>query len=306
MSQTVLITGGTGVLGRRLTQILQARDYQVTFLSRSAAGPAIPNVRIYQWNVPKGHIDPQAIATADHIIHLAGAGVADERWTDARKKEITDSRIHSTELLASALRGSKHHVRSFVSTSAIGYYGGDNGDRPLVESSPAGSDFLAQITRLWERAVDQVAELGIRTVKIRTGVVLALTGGALPKLMQPIKLGAGAPLASGQQYVSWIHIDDICRIFAQALADERWQGVYNGVAPGPVTNEALTREIAKVIGKPLILPNIPAFVIKLMLGEMAIAVLGSSFVRNKRIQDETNFSYEYPRLHDALENLLNG
>jgi len=302
MKQTILITGGTGVIGRRLTQLLQQKGYQISYLSRSTQ--SIPNVNVYQWDIKKGHLDPQAIMTADHIVHLAGAGVADERWTDARKDEILSSRTQSTELLAQALAKNPHNVKSFIASSAIGYYGSDTGDRPLNETSSGGSDFLAQVTRAWERSEDQVAALGIRTVKIRTGVVLAADGGALPKLAQPIRLGAGAPIASGQQYISWIHLDDLCRIFIQAVEDPSWQGVYNGVAPGPVTNESMTREIAKVLHRPLILPNIPAFVIKLMFGEMAGTVTGGNYVLNKRIADETTFQYQYTDLSQALENLL--
>lgn len=302
MSQTVLITGGTGTIGQRLTQLLQEQGYLVSYLSRSVR--PIPTINVFQWDVKKGTLDPQAILTADYIIHLAGAGIADGRWTDDRKKEILESRIQSTQLLANALRTSKHHVKAFISGSAIGYYGGDTGDQPMTETSPAGNDFMAQVVRAWERSVDQIAGLGIRTVKLRTGVVLTMTGGALPKLAQPIRLGAGAPIGSGQQYISWIHIDDLCRIFIQAMTDDHWSGIYNAVAPEPVTNETLTRQIARELGRPLILPKIPAFTIKLMFGEMAITVLGSSLVLNKRIKDETTFQYQYGRLSDALAQLL--
>ncbi|GAA4405914.1 TIGR01777 family oxidoreductase [Nibrella viscosa] len=302
MSQTVLITGGTGTIGRRLTQLLQEQGYQVSYLSRSAQ--TIPDVRVYRWDIKKGELDPQAILTADYIIHLAGAGIADERWTDARKQEILESRTQSTQLLADALRASQHQVKACIATSAVGYYGADSGDQPMTETSPAGTDFMAQVVRAWERSVDQIAELGIRTVKLRTGVMLTMAGGALPRLAQPIRLGAGAPLGSGQQYVSWIHIDDLCRMFIQAMIDERWEGVYNAVAPEPVTNKVLTRQIAKVLNRPLILPNIPAFTIKLVFGELAITVLGSSLILNKRVQEETDFSYKYGQLPIALEQLM--
>lgn len=301
--QTVLITGGTGTIGQRLTQLLQQQGYAVTYLSRTAK-PTANGVAVYQWNVEAAQLDPRAIETADHIIHLAGAGVADERWTNARKRVILDSRTQSTALLAEALRTTNHHVKSFIASSAIGYYGSDTGDRPLRENSPAGTDFLAQVSRAWERSVEPVAALGIRTVRIRTGVVLTMNGGALPKLAQPIRLGAGAPVGSGDQYISWIHIDDICRLFIEAMRNEHWTGVYNGVAPGPVSNADLTRLMAKVLGKPQILPNIPAFVIKLMFGELAITVLGGNYVLNKRVADETTFQYQFPDLRKALENLL--
>lgn len=302
MSKTVLITGGTGTIGSRLTQLLRQEGYQIALLSRSTR--PVPGVTVFQWDIQKGHIDPQAIKTADHIIHLAGAGIADERWTDARKNEIITSRTQSTELLAQALAKNSHHVKSFLGASGIGYYGGDTADRPLTETSQGGSDFLAQVTRAWERAEDRIAALGIRTVKFRTGVVLTMNGGALPKLVQPIRLGAGAPIGSGQQYISWIHLDDLCRLYSRALTDESWQGVYNAVAPNPVTNETLTRAIAKVLHRPVLLPTIPGFMIKLMYGELAIAVTGGNYVLNKRIADETDFQYQFGDLTNALENLL--
>ncbi|ADB42033.1 TIGR01777 family oxidoreductase [Spirosoma linguale] len=302
MNETVLITGGTGSIGRRLTQLLQQAGYQVALLSRSPK--SIPDVRVYQWDIQKGHIDPQAIATADHIIHLAGEGIADERWTDQRKEAILNSRTQSTDLLVQALKTNRHKVKSFVGASAIGYYGGNTDDRPLTETSQGGSDFLAQVVRAWERSEEQVASLDIRTVKFRIGVVLMAEGGALPKLVQPIRLGAGAPIGSGQQYISWIHLDDMCRLFIEGLSNTTWQGVYNAVAPTPVTNETLTRAIAQVLHRPILLPNIPAFAIKLLYGEMAIVVTGGNYVLNKRIADETDFQYQYSDLTRALENLL--
>jgi hypothetical protein len=302
MSQTVLITGGTGTIGRRLTQLLQQNGCQISLLSRSAK--PVEGVKLYQWDIKKGHIDPQAIMTADHIIHLAGAGIADERWTDARKDEILTSRTQSTELLAQALATNTHKVKSFIASSAIGYYGGDTGDRPLTETSEGGSDFLAQVTRAWERSEDQVAALGIRTVKLRTGVVLTMEGGALPKLAQPIRLGAGGPVGSGQQYISWIHIDDLCRMYLQAITDESWRGVYNAVAPTPVTNETLTRAIAQVLHRPILVPSIPNFAIKLLYGELAITVTGGNYVLNKRIAEDTTFQYQYADLDYALKDLL--
>lgn len=302
MQKTVLITGGTGAIGRRLTQLIRQQGFNVSLLSRSAK--ALPDVTVYQWDVKKAQIDSQAITTADYIIHLAGEGIADSRWTDARKDGILTSRTQSTALLAKALRENKHHVQAFLGASAIGFYGGDTNDRPLIETSEGGTDFIAQVVRAWERSEDQVAALGIRTVKFRIGVVLMTDGGALPKLAQPVRLGAGAPIGSGQQYISWIHLDDLCRQFITALTDETWQGVYNAVAPTPVTNETMTRTIAQVLHRPMILPNIPAFVIKLAFGEMGIVVTGGNYVLNKRIVDETSFQYQYADLTNALENLL--
>ena len=303
MAKTILITGGTGTIGRRLIQFLQARNHTVALLSRSATTD-MPNVRVFQWDIKRGNLDPQALATADAVIHLAGAGIADERWSDARKKEIIESRTKSTELLVNALKTGKHAVKAFVSSSAIGFYGGDTGEQPLTETSPAGNDFLAQVTRAWEKSVEPITTQGIRTVRIRTGVVLTMAGGALPKLAQPVRLGAGAPIGSGQQYISWIHLDDLCRMYVEAVENERWEGVYNGVAPGPATNADLTKQIAHALNRPMILPNIPAFVIKLMFGELAVTVLGGNYVLNKRIREETDFRYQFGELDGALADLL--
>ncbi|MBN8822712.1 MULTISPECIES: TIGR01777 family oxidoreductase [unclassified Spirosoma] len=302
MQQTVLITGGTGTIGRRLTQLLQAQGYQVALLSHSAK--TLPGLKVYQWDIEKGEIALEAIQTADHIVHLAGEGIADGRWTDSRKEKILNSRTQSTDLLAKVLAENDHHVKSFIGASAIGFYGGDTSDRPLTETSEGGSDFLAQVVRAWERSEMQIASLGIRTVLLRTGVVLTADGGALPKIAQPIRLGAGAPIGSGQQYIAWIHLDDMCRMYTQALTDTTWQGIYNAVAPNPVTNETLTKAIADVLHRPLILPNIPEFTIKLLYGEMAIVVTGGNYVLNKRIADETTFTYQYADLKTALEDLL--
>lgn len=302
MSETVLITGGTGVIGRRLTQLLLQQGFQVSYLSRSSK--PVPNVRVFPWDVHRGTIDPSAVTTADYIIHLAGAGIADGRWTDERKQEIIDSRTQSTLLLARTMLETGHRPKSFVSSSAIGFYGGDTGDRILTESSPAGTDFMGLVTQAWEESVEAVSALGIRTVKLRTGVVLTMDGGALPKLVQPVRLGAGAPLGSGKQYVSWIHADDLCRMYIQAMTDPSWTGVYNAVAAEPVTNAELTRQIAKVLDKPLFLPNVPAFSLRLLFGEMAVVVLGSSRVLNQRIQQQTGFVYSFQTLKSALQAAL--
>jgi uncharacterized protein len=302
MPQTVLLTGATGTIGLRLVAFLHEAGFSVSILSRSVQ--SLPNVTTYNWDIGREYIDPQAIATADHIIHLAGAGIADERWSEARKKEILDSRVRSTNLIVNALRTTQHQVKSFVCSSAIGYYGGNTGDRMLTETDPAGTDFLATVTRAWEASAEKVATLGIRTVRMRTGVVLTMAGGALPKLAQPIRFNAGAPIGTGQQYISWIHLDDLCRLYVRAVQDERWAGAYNGVAPGPVTNERLTRQIATVLDKAIILPNIPAFTIRLAFGELAVTVLGSSRVGNARIVTETDFLYRFSDLNHALTDLL--
>ena len=229
--------------------------------------------------------------------------MADKRWTDSRKKEILKSRTQSTELLASTIEQLGVTPKSVISASAVGYYGINTGDQLVDESSPAGNDFLADVTRAWEDSTKSFTETGIRTVKIRVGVVLSQESGALPKLLQPIRLGLGAPLGSGKQYLSWIHIDDIARIFVYALENTQLEGAYNGVAPHPVTNAEMTKMIASVIHRPSFLPNVPSFMLKMMLGEMASIVIDGNRVASNKIT-ENGFEFKFPELKQALENLL--
>ncbi|MEI7583287.1 TIGR01777 family oxidoreductase [Runella sp.] len=301
MTQTVLITGGTGMIGKRLTQLLQEKGYEVAYLSRKQE--SIPNVKVYRWDVEKNWIDEKALVNADYIIHLAGAGIADGRWTDKRKQEIIHSRTSTIELIARELQGRPYKVKAFVSASAIGFYGADTGDKRLTEQNSSGSDFLAHVTRHWENSSELISHEGTRTTKLRIGVVLSSTGGALPQIMLPIRWGIGAPLASGTQWVSWIHLDDLCRLFITALENEKWHGVYNAVAPSPVTNEELTRQIADVLHRPLWMPNIPGLALRLLYGEMANVVLGGNYVVNQRIKNETDFQYQFDTIHQALADI---
>jgi len=307
MAKNVLITGGTGLVGTRLTELLLQKGYTVSYLSRSAGSersPIQPGVRVYNWHIDKGELDAEALLEANYIIHLAGAGVADKRWTSERKQEIITSRTASAGLIAAKLKTVRHQVSAFLSASAIGYYGANTGRQIMTEESPSGSDFLAGVTRRWETAADAIAQLGIRTVKLRIGIVLSGQGGALAKIAQPVRLGAGAPLGSGKQITSWIHVDDLARLFVYALENESMQGIYNAVAPNPVTNEELTHLVAKVLNKPLWLPKVPAFAIRLAMGEMAEIVLGGNHVVNRRIARETAFTYRFTEAEKALQDLL--
>jgi uncharacterized protein (TIGR01777 family) len=301
MSQNILITGGTGLVGSRLTELLLQEGYQVSYLSRSKE--SVGKVKIYAWDVEEGHIEDGAIETADYIIHLAGVGVADKRWTSSRKKEILESRTKSAELLFKKLQQSTHQVKAVVAASAVGYYGYDTGEALITEESPAGEDFLAEVCQHWEFSVGQIRQLHIRTVSFRIGIVLSPHGGALAKLLQTIKIGAGAPLGTGKQYFSWIHIDDVCQAFIKAIKDDTLNGIYNLTAPNPVTNEELTKETASVLDKPLLLPNVPAFALKLGMGEMANAVLGGSIVSSQKLA-AAGFRFQFTQLRPALEDLL--
>ncbi len=289
------------MIGRRLTELLLERDYRVIYLSRSSE--TIPNVAVYQWDVAKATVDPRALDSMDYLIHLAGAGIADERWTDERKKVIVESRTESIELLAHIMKAQGQRPEAFISSSAIGYYGADTGQQRNTEKTPPGSDFMADVCVKWEASADTVADLGIRTVKIRTGVVLSSKDGALPRMAAPARIGFGAPLGSGKQWMSWIHLDDMCRLYIEAMENSAWQGVYNGVAALPATNKQLTKSICKVLNRPQWLPNVPEFALRTVFGEMADVVLGSSYVENTRLKD-IGFTYKFPELEPALKNLL--
>jgi len=301
MKGKVLITGGTGLIGSRLTEILLQHGYEVSYLSRKKEDGKIKK---YQWDIHRQAIDEEALLNADFIINLAGANVFEKKWNKEFKKEILESRTQSVQLLYEKLKVLPHHVKAFVSASAIGYYGLDTGEEWMHEEAAAGDDFLAEVVFKWEQAIKQIESLSIRTAIFRIGIVMSNKGGALDKLIGPIKKSAGAVIGSGKQYVSWVHIDDVCYLFMKALEDESVKGVYNATAPNPVTNDELTHEVAKAVGKSIVLPNVPAFALKLMLGsEKASIVLGGNRVSSEKIA-RTGYNFHFNELKSALQNLL--
>lgn len=298
----VLITGGTGLIGTRLAEMLIDSGYEVALLSREPAKSS--HFQSFRWDPQGGIIDESAVPYADFIVSLAGASVSDGKWTDERKRDIMTSRLGGLALLSRELAKPGHHVRAFISASAIGIYG-DAGDKLLDEETPPAvptHDFLADVSHQWELAAGPVAALGIRTVIPRIGIVLSTEGGALPQMARPVKLGAGAALGSGKQYMSWIHLDDICRLFMVMLEDETWRGTYNAVAPNPVTNQQFTETLAQVLHRRLVLPKVPAFGLKLALGEMSDIVLASQRVSAQKVLAQ-GFRFEYPELRGALDAL---
>ncbi|WP_370088868.1 TIGR01777 family oxidoreductase [Ekhidna sp.] len=297
--KTVLITGGTGLVGSRLNELLSSKGYTVHHLSRN---PTQKHYQTFYWDVKKMEIEDEAITSADAIIHLAGAGVSDKRWSDAWKKEIYNSRIDSTRLLKDKVSVLNPNLKHFISASAIGYYGWDSGDTLVDESSEKGDGFLADVVADWEKEVNTFDELNIRTSKVRIGIVLSDEGGALVEMMKPIKFGVGAPLASGNQYMSWIHMDDLCGIFAHILENGK-AGTFNGVSPAPATNKEFTKSIATELKKPLWLPNVPKFALRLIVGEMADILVGGNRVSSKKIED-AGFNFKYVALDHALQDLL--
>ena len=297
-NKTILITGGTGLIGSKLTRLLLAKGYNVNHLSRSK-NPVF-GVKTFYWDISKGEIDDMCIEGADTIIHLAGEGVADKRWTDKQKKAITESRADSIRLVYDLLKRKKHHVKSIISASGISYYG-DSGDQLMSENNMPGGGFLANCCVEWEAAVDLGKSLGLQITKFRTGVVLD-KGGALEKMAAPVKWYIGSPLGSGRQWVPWIHIQDVVDMYLFAIEKGNVEGVYNMVAPNPVTNTQLTKAIAKQLNRPLWLPNVPAFVLKIILGEMSTIVLGGTKVSAQKIED-AGFRFKYLDVEGALNEI---
>jgi hypothetical protein len=293
----ILITGASGLIGTRLTELFIQQGHAVVHLGRTKRTGKIP---CFMWDVEKGMIEEDAFDGVDAVVHLAGAGVADQRWTKRRKQEILGSRTKSTTLLARHLQNYPN-VKAVVSASAIGYYGFGLTDKEYTEESSPGTDYLASVVSAWEGEVDKIQNK--RIVKMRVGIVLSEKGGALKEMMKPIQWGVGAPLGTGKQYMSWIHLDDLCRMFMRAVEDQTMSGAYNATGPYAVTNKELTRALAKALHKPLWLPPVPKFVLKIVVGEMANIVLNGSIVSSKKIQ-QTGFTFQFNSLEEALNDLL--
>lgn len=296
----VLIGGGTGLVGSRLSQILRDSGYTVWHLSRRSNPDA--EFPAFAWDPAAGTIEETAVAGADYIINLAGAGIADQRWTQARKRLIIESRTHSTKLLLSTLQQLNRQPHAYISSAAIGIYG-NTGDQIVTETDPPGSGFLAESCIAWEAAIDEVMAAGIRTVGLRIGVVLSTKGGALEKLLLPLNFGTAAYFGDGGMWYSWIHIDDVCRMFQFAMENEQLQGYYNAVAPEPVTNREFTRQIVDASGKRALTLPAPAVGLRLAMGEMADVILNSNRISSEKIAT-AGFSFRFPKLDEALRDIL--
>jgi len=298
----VLITGATGLVGQALVELFHEKGIGVNYLTTSRSKiKTQPNYQGFYWDPSKSEIDADSLKDVTTIINLAGANVA-KKWTSSYKKEILNSRLDTLMTLKKALSSEDHQVEQLITASAIGLYKDSLTKFHEEEQFSPGNNFLADVVLQWESAADEVGKLGIDVSKIRIGLVLAKDGGALEKIKQPIENYIGAPLGTGKQWQSWIHIEDLTRIFLYVMEHEL-EGVFNAVAPNPVNNKELTECIAKRLEKPLILPKVPAFVLKLMLGEMATIVLGSQLVSSKKMLS-TGFQFNYAQLKPALADLL--
>ena len=296
--QTILITGATGLIGKRLVQELTAEGYSVL---KAVRRPARHDDEV-RWIPERNDFDTTRLAGIHAVVHLAGANVAGQRWSDPYKQEIRESRVKGTRLIAQALAGLDDKPRVLVCASAIGYYG-DRGDELLTEDSPPGKGFLPEVCTAWEDSCQAARDAGIRTVNTRIGVVLSKNGGALKSMLLPFKLGLGGVVGKGTQYISWMEIDDIARALRFVLETETISGPVNLVAPHPATNREFTKVLGTVLGRPTIVP-MPAFITRLLLGEMGEELLLSSTrVKPEKLQ-QAGFAWQYPQLEPALRHVI--
>jgi len=298
MKKIVLITGANGMLAKALATHL-ASDYEIRFLSRSISKP-----NEFFWNPSENIIDSKALVGVDHIIHLAGATIGNKLWTNKRKNLILSSRVDGAHLIRKELSKTKQQIESFISISGVGFYGTLTSEEKFDELSPLGNDFLAQVCQEWEQATQafETEHIAKRTVIIRSGVILEKNEGVYKSLSQLVKSGFGSAVGSGKQYMPWIHIQDLVRMFKFVLDDTNQQGIFNGVAPQQITNLQMMQAIAKGLHKSIRLPNVPKFVLQLMFGEMSIVILEGSQVSAEKIVN-TGFKFDYDSIDKAVNNL---
>ena len=305
----VLISGGTGLIGSHLSKFLAENGFDVVILSRNKNSTSEnPKISYSYWNVKDKVIDVEVVKKADHIVHLAGAGVMDKKWTEDYKKKIEDSRTKSAELILSCLKEGEHNVKSFVSASAIGWYGADSKlpgkNEAFIESDMPSKDFLGETCVLWEASVEPVTAMGIRLIKLRTGIVLSNKGGAFKEYKTPLKFGLASILGSGKQIVSWIHIDDLCRMYFEGIQNNYLHGSYNAVAPEPVSEKKLILTLGQKMRNKFFIPiYVPAFCLRLIFGKRSVELLKSTTVSNKKIK-ATGFTFLYPSIEAAIEELV--
>ncbi len=297
----ILISGGTGLVGKELTKRLILAGHTVRILSRYPKQEGV--VKSFYWNVEKNEIDETAFDNVEHIVHLAGSGIADKRWTEARKKDIIDSRVNSMNLIASIIKKKNITLASFVGASAIGIYGMVTSSKIFTETDKGNDDFLAYSCELWEKSYNEISTLSNKTSIMRIGVVLSKQGGALKRLLPLFKMGLGSAVGNGKQYMPWIHLDDMVSVLIEALFNSKLTGTYNAVASDDTTSQSFSKILAKSLSKPFFMPKVPSFLLKLIFGEMANVLLEGSRVNNQKLLD-TGFVFKYPNLKVALDKEL--
>lgn len=298
--QTVAITGGTGLIGTYLSKKLLEKGYAVIVLSRHAKHNSTFQSSVF--DVEHNNIDVSAILSANYIIHLAGANIGEKRWTETRKKEIIDSRVSVSSVIFDIISHNPNSLQAFISASAIGYYGAVSNQKIYTESDTNCNDFLGETCKKWEQSADAFQDIGIRTVQLRTGIVLTKNGGALRKMKLPILLGLGSPIGNGKQYMPWIHIEDLCNMYIKAIEDTSMKGAFNAVAPEHITNTYCMKTLSEVYAKPFWFPNVPSVFFKIVYGKMSEMILQGSRVSSEKIQT-FGFSFAFPNFKQALLHL---
>jgi uncharacterized protein len=297
---SVLITGGGGLIGKYLTTLLQDTGYMVSHLSRTGMSG---KVKTYKWDPENGIIDTEALEGIDFIIHLAGTNIGEKRWTGKRKKEIIESRVNSAGLLYKTISERAIRLKGFISASATGIYGSQTSSTIFNEKDPPGEDFLGTVCKKWEEAAGLFNNSGIRTVIIRSAIVLEKNDSALSKLMMPGRFGFLIRTGSGQQYMPWIHINDLCRIYAKAIEDQEMKGAYNAAAPSHVTHNDFIKVLAKIMNLPVLPVPVPGFIIRTILGEMSDVILKGTRVSSEKII-KAGYEFRYADLEAALRNII--
>ena len=300
---SVLITGGSGLIGRYLTAVLLSEGYTVSHLSRNNGTSG--KVRVFRWNPENETVDPGIFDGVDYLIHLAGANIGDKRWTKKRKEEIVTSRVATARLLHRIIVENRITLKGYITASATGYYGSLTSERIFTEKDPPAEDFLGTTCRLWEEGADLFADMGIRTVKIRTAVVLEKSDSALSKLMKPARFGLVVRLGNGKQYFPWIHINDLCNIYLKALKDQNMSGAYNAVAPEHINHNDFVRTMARVMDIPVFLPPVPSGIVRMVMGEMSDIVLKGSRISSEKII-KAGYNFRFEKLDAALKNVIPG
>lgn len=293
----VLITGGSGLIGSLISQLLTDKGYEVIHLSRSEKPQS--KYKTFIWDIQRDFIDTK-LPMVDAVIHLAGENISAKRWTDEQKRRLEDSRVKSAQLLFTHFKN--HPPKTYISASGANYYGTATTQNIYQESDDASKDFLGQLCVKWEQSSDEFKKLGSRVVCLRTPVVLDKNDGALKKLATPIKWYVGSPLGSGKQFVPWVHLDDLCQAYVYVLENEKCHGAFNVAGDQHITNQELTQAVAKALKKPLWAPKVPAFVLKLLFGEMASIILEGSRIDNQKLKD-FGFSYQYQHIAEALDEI---
>lgn len=300
--KAVLIAGGTGLIGKALAQKLSELNYEVHLLTRNLKQTA--QSALHYWNPEKNEFNADELPNFDYLINLSGENISNKRWSAKQKSKIVSSRTQSTNLLFKSVLNKKHIPKAYISAGAIGYYGTFTSQDILTETSHKGSDFLAKTCAQWEESAFQFERAGVRTVVLRTGVVLSTKGGALPKLLQSKKFGLLPILGNGKQYVPWIHINDLVDLFIFALENSDTKAIYNAVAPEAITHKTMMQRIKDFTNTYTLQPHIPAFIIRSVFGEMSSILLKGAPVSSKKIR-AAGFRFQYPDIESAFDNLLN-